>query len=129
IDTERDLLTRAVAEYRQYLQLTRDRYAGGVASELDVDQAQSQLSGTEAQLTDLEVQRAALEHAMAVLTGRTPVDVNIAAKNIAAEPPPVPVGVPSALLERRPDIAASERRVAFANEQIGIATAAFFPSL
>ena len=100
-----------------------------MASDLDVAQAESQLYGTQAQLTDLGVQRAALEHAVAVLTGRAPADVTVASKTLVTPPPPIPVGVASALLERRPDIAAAERRTASANEQIGIATSAFFPAL
>ena len=129
IDTDADLLNRTVASYREFLQLTRERYTAGIASELDVDQAESQLYSTLEAMTDLGVQRAALEHAIAVLTGRPPANLTLTSKTIAAPPPPIPMGLASALLERRPDIAAAERRVAAGNEQIGIAAAAFFPAL
>jgi NodT family efflux transporter outer membrane factor (OMF) lipoprotein len=129
IDTEKDLLSRTVASYQEYLQLTRNRFAGGVASDLDVAQAESQLYGVQAQLTDLNVQRAALEHAIAILTGKAPAEVTVPAATVGAFPPPIPVGIPSAMLERRPDVAAAERSVAAANEEVGITKAAFFPVL
>ncbi len=128
-DTDLDLLRRTEASYQEFLTLTRNRYAGGVASDLDVAQAESQLYGTQASLIDLGVQRAQFEHAIAILIGKPPLELTIPTALLSAPPPPVPVGVPSALLERRPDIAASERRVAAANEQIGIAMAAFYPNL
>ncbi len=129
LDSEYDLLTRTVKSYQEYLTLTRTRFAGGVASDLDVAQAESQLSTTQSDLTDLGVARAQLEHAIAVLTGKPPADVSIVPAVLSKLPPPVPVGVPSALLERRPDIAQAERQMAALNEQIGIAKAAFYPSL
>ena len=129
IDAEADLLTRTAASYEEYLTLTRNRYAGGVASDLDVAQAESQLYGVQSELVDLGVQRAAFEHAIAILIGKAPAEVTIPAAILTTPPPPVPVGLPSELLERRPDIAGAERSVAAANEQIGIAMAAFFPTL
>jgi NodT family efflux transporter outer membrane factor (OMF) lipoprotein len=128
-DTDIDLLTRTVASYQEFLTLTRNRYAGGVASDLDVAQAESQLYGAQSALIDLGVQRSQFEHAIAVLTGKAPSEVTIPSAVLATLPPAVPIGVPSELLERRPDIAAQERRVAAANEQIGIAMAAFYPNV
>jgi len=121
IDSEIDLLNRTVASYEEFLTLTRNRYAAGVVSDLDVAQAESQLYTTQSELIDLGQQRASLEHAIAILTGKAPADVSVAPALLQTPPPPVPVGVPSDLLERRPDIAASERNVAAANEEIGIA--------
>jgi NodT family efflux transporter outer membrane factor (OMF) lipoprotein len=129
LDSEFDLLDRTVKSYQEYLTLTRNRFAGGVASDLDVAQAESQLFTTQSELTDLGVARAQMEHAIAVLTGKSPAELSISAAVLKNAPPPVPVGVPSALLERRPDIAQYERQMAAANEQIGIAKAAFYPSL
>lgn len=129
IDAEIDLLKRTEASYAEYLTLTQNRFKGGVASDLDVAQAESQLYGTQSSLIDLGVDRAAFEHAIAILIGKAPAEVTLPPALLATLPPPVPVGVPSELLERRPDIAASERRVAAANEQIGIAMAAFYPNL
>jgi len=129
IDADAQLLRTTVVSYQEYLALTRNRFDAGIASDLDVAQAESQLYSTQSALIDLEVQRTAFEHAIAILTGKAPVDLTIPDKPLAALPPPVPIGVPSQLLERRPDIAAAERRVAAANEQIGIAIAAFYPNL
>jgi NodT family efflux transporter outer membrane factor (OMF) lipoprotein len=129
LDSEYALLDRTVKSYQEFLTLTRNRFAGGVASDLDVAQAESQLSTTQSALTDLGIARAQLEHAIAVLTGKPPADLSIASAVLNKLPPPVPVGVPSALLERRPDIAQNERQMAAANEQIGIVKAAFYPSL
>jgi NodT family efflux transporter outer membrane factor (OMF) lipoprotein len=128
-DAEADLLTHTVASYQEYLTLTRNRFNGGVASDLDVAQAEAQLYGTQSQLIDLGVQRAQYEHAIAMLIGKAPVQVEIPVQPELKTPPPVPIGVPSELLQRRPDIAATERQVAAANEQIGIAIAAFYPTL
>jgi NodT family efflux transporter outer membrane factor (OMF) lipoprotein len=128
-DNDIDLLQRTVASFQEFLTLTRNRYNGGVASDLDVAQAEAQLYNTQASLIELGVQRAQFEHAIAILTGKTPSEVTIPPALLATLPPPVPLGVPSELLERRPDIAASERRVAAANEQIGIAMSAFYPNL
>lgn len=129
IDGDYQLLDTTVKSYEKYLELTRNRYAGGIASEGDVAQAETQLDTTRAQLIDLGVQRAEFEHAVAILTGKAPSGFSIPMETLKTPPPPVPVGVPSNLLERRPDIAASERSVAAANEQIGIAMAAFYPNL
>ncbi len=129
LDAEMDLLTQTVASYKDYLALTRNRFAGGIASDLDIAQAETQLYGAESSLIDLGVQHAAFEHAIAILIGKAPAELDVASKPLTMTPPPVPVEVPSQLLERRPDIAAAERRVAAANEQIGIAIAAFYPTL
>jgi NodT family efflux transporter outer membrane factor (OMF) lipoprotein len=129
IDAEVELLGRTEASYEEYLTLTRNRFAAGIASDLDVAQAETQLYAVQAQSMDLGVQRAALEHAIAMLIGKAPVELTIPAVTLTTSPPSVPVGVPSELLERRPDVAAAERQVAAANEQIGIAMAAFYPNL
>ncbi len=129
LDGDADLLQTTLQLYGQSLQLTKDRLEAGVASGADVAQAQAQYEGTRAQYIDVGVARAGFEHAIAVLVGKPPAAVSIPADLLRAPPPPVPVGVPSALLERRPDITATERTVAAANEQIGIAQAAFYPTL
>jgi NodT family efflux transporter outer membrane factor (OMF) lipoprotein len=129
LDASRQLLEATVKSYEQYVQLTQDRYDGGVASMSDVALAQTQLETTRAQLTDLGIQRAQFEHAIAVLTGKPPSDFSIAAAPKQSPPPAFLVGIPSTLLERRPDVAAAERQVAAANEQIGVARAAYYPSL
>jgi NodT family efflux transporter outer membrane factor (OMF) lipoprotein len=129
LDSSVDLLQRTAASYTEYLTLTRNRFAGGVASDLDVAQAESQLYGTQSSLIDLGVARAQYEHAIAVLMGKAPAELEIPGALLTAPPPPIPVGMPSQLLERRPDIAAAERQVAAANENIGIAMAAFYPTL
>jgi len=128
-DGERELLETTVKSYQEYLQLTQDRFNNGVASGADVAQAETQLDTTRAELIDLDVARAQFEHAIAVLTGQAPASLSVSSRPITITPPPVPVGVPSALLERRPDIAATERQMAAANEQIGIAKAAYYPAL
>jgi NodT family efflux transporter outer membrane factor (OMF) lipoprotein len=129
LDGEAALLTRTESSYKEYLTLTQNRFTGGVASDLDVAQAESQLYGVQSQLVDLGVQRTAFEHGIAILTGKAPAEVTIAPAESNMPPPPIPIGVPSELLERRPDIANEERLVAAANEQIGIAMAAFYPNL
>jgi NodT family efflux transporter outer membrane factor (OMF) lipoprotein len=129
LDGDIDLLQRTVKAYEEYLQLTKDRFELGVASGADVAQAKTQLDTTRAQLIDIGVQRAQFEHAIAILIGKPPAEVSIPPMVLKTPPPLVPIGVPSALLERRPDIAAAERQMAAANEQIGIAKAAFFPSV
>ena len=129
LDGDVTLLQQAVQSYQEYLTLTRNRFAGGVASDSDVAQAETQLYTTQAQLTDVGVQRAQLEHAIAILTGRPPMGFSIPRAPIQVPPPQIPVGLPSALLERRPDIAEVERQAAAANQQIGIARAAFYPAL
>jgi NodT family efflux transporter outer membrane factor (OMF) lipoprotein len=128
-DGEKELLETTVKSYQDYLKLTQDRFNSGVASGSDVAQAQTQLETARAQLIEYGVARAQYEHAIAVLTGKPPADLSISYGSIKIAPPPVPVGLPSTLLERRPDIAAAERQMAQANEQIGIAKAAFYPTL
>jgi NodT family efflux transporter outer membrane factor (OMF) lipoprotein len=115
--------TTTVAAYQKFLELTKNRYAGGVASRADVMQAETQLKTTQAQAVDVGVLRAQTEHAIA------PSALAIPATPLTGAPPAIPVGVPSELLERRPDVAAAERRVAAANAQIGVAKAAFFPTV
>ena len=129
LDTEKDLLDTNVAAYEKALRMTVNRYNQGVVSGVDVAEAQTLLETTRAQATDLSVLRAQLEHAIAVLVGKAPADFSIAPAPGLTPPPAIPPGVPSELLERRPDIAASERRVKSANAQIGVATAAYFPRL
>jgi len=129
LDRDIELLTRTAKSYSEYLDLTRNRYAGGIASDLDVAQAESQLHAAQTELVDFGVTRAQLEHAIAVLSGQPPAALTVSVKTFTTPPPPVPIELPSQLLERRPDIASNERLMAAANEQIGIAQAAFFPAL
>jgi NodT family efflux transporter outer membrane factor (OMF) lipoprotein len=129
LDAEADLLDSTVAAYQRALELTENRYHGGVVSQVDVAQAQTQLETTRAQLTDTQAARAQVEHAIAVLIGKPPATFALAKTPLNAVPPVVPAGLPSALLERRPDIAGQERRMAAANEQIGIAIAAYYPTI
>jgi NodT family efflux transporter outer membrane factor (OMF) lipoprotein len=129
VDGERALLEQTVKSYTEYLQLTKDRQASGVASGADVAQAETQLKTAQAQLIDLGVARAQFEHAIAILTGKPPAELTIPPEPIKSQPPDITAGIPSDLLQRRPDIAAAERQMATANDQIGIAKAAFFPSL
>ncbi len=129
IDNEIQLLDHTVKSYQEYLDLTKIRFDTGVASGSDIAQAQTQLSSARAQLVDLGVARTQYEHAIAILIGKPPAELSIASAKINAILPLIPVGVPSDLLERRPDIAAAERQMAAANEQIGIAKAAFYPSV
>jgi NodT family efflux transporter outer membrane factor (OMF) lipoprotein len=129
LDAQRRLLDDSVAAFQKSLALTRNRYAAGVAGKVDVVQAETQLKSTQAQAIDIGVQRAQLEHAIATLVGKPPAEFALARVPLNVAMPPMPMGLPSELLERRPDIAAAERRVAAANAQIGVAEAAFFPSL
>lgn len=128
-DAQKRLLDDTVAAYEKSLALTNNRYAAGIAARVDVVQAEAQLKTTQAQAIDLGVQRAQLEHAIALLVGKPPSTFSIEPTPLIASFPATPVGIPSELLERRPDIAAAERRVAAANAQIGVAKSAFFPSL
>jgi len=128
-DGDIDLLDRTVKSYDEYLTLTQNRYKAGVASGGDVALAQTQVDTTRAQLIDLGVARAQYEHAIAILAGKAPAEVTVPTQILKTPPPPVPVGMPSALLERRPDIAAAERTMASTNEQVGIAVAAYYPTL
>jgi NodT family efflux transporter outer membrane factor (OMF) lipoprotein len=129
LDQERQLLDDTIKAYEEALELTRHRYAGGIATDADVAQAQTQLKTTQAQALDLGVQRAQLEHAIAILIGQPPSTFTLPVAPLGAVPLVAAAGVPSGLLERRPDIAAAERHVAAMNAQIGVATAAFFPNL
>jgi NodT family efflux transporter outer membrane factor (OMF) lipoprotein len=129
IDMQLALLNSNITGYERALQLTINRFNGGVASKTDVLQAQTQLDSTKAQATDLGVTRAQDDHAIAVLTGRPPEQLAIPLGDIKGLPPPIPAAVPSQLLERRPDIAGAERRVAAANAEIGLAQTAFYPTL
>jgi NodT family efflux transporter outer membrane factor (OMF) lipoprotein len=128
-DADIDLLQRTVTEYEKSLQLTRNQYAVGVAGRSDVALAETQLKSTQAQAINLAIQRAALEHAVAVLMGKPPAEFSIAPISLKQTFPDIPAGMPSELLERRPDVAAAERRAAAANAQIGVAEAAFFPTV
>ena len=129
LDEQRRLLTATVDAYQRALKLTQNRYNAGISGQGDVSVARTQLESTRAQLIDLEQQRAIFENAVAVLLGRAPSTFAIQAEKVPLVPPMVPVGLPSELLERRPDVAAAERRTAAANAQIGVATAAWFPNL
>ncbi|WP_065498872.1 efflux transporter outer membrane subunit [Burkholderia stabilis] len=128
-DALQKLLDDTVKSYAQSLKLTQNQYAQGVAARADVIQAQTQLQSAQAASIDNGVARAQFEHAIATLIGEPASTFSLPPNPLAAEPPITPVDVPSALLERRPDIAAAERRAASANEQIGVAISAFFPTL
>lgn len=127
LDAEEKLLTDTVTQYEQALQLNEDRYQGGLASEVEVEQARTILETTRAQAVDVGVARAQYEHAVAVLIGQPPADFALAPLPLTTPPLPIPVGLPSELLERRPDVAAAERQVAAANAQIGLAKLAYYP--
>ena len=129
LDAQKQLLDQTLVAYQKALDLTRNRYSGGLSSAAEVAQAETQLETTRAQDIDVGAARAQFEHAIAVLVGSTPEAVSLAPQPLQATPPAIPIGLPSQLLERRPDIASAERRVAAANEQIGLAHAAFFPTL
>jgi NodT family efflux transporter outer membrane factor (OMF) lipoprotein len=129
LDAQEQLLNRTVTEYEQAMELTQNRFHGGIATIFDVQQAQTQLETTRALAIDVGVLRAQYEHAVAVLIGKPPADFTLPPMPLNAVPPAIPVGLPSELLQRRPDIAAAERRVASANAQIGVAKAAYYPTL
>jgi NodT family efflux transporter outer membrane factor (OMF) lipoprotein len=129
LDAEIALLRSTVSDYERAVELTTARRDQGVASGVDVAQAQEQLDAALVQRTDLEIARAQFEHAIATLVGRAPADFSIPAAQIELRPPAIPVALPSALLERRSDVAAAERRVHAANAAIGVARAAFFPTV
>jgi NodT family efflux transporter outer membrane factor (OMF) lipoprotein len=128
-DAQKQLLDDTVTAYTNNVELTVHRFQGGVAPRADVAQAQTQLDATRVQDTDVSVQRAQFEHAIAILIGRPPAEFTLATAPLNFQPPSIPIGLPSELLQRRPDIAAAERRVAEANHQIGIARAAYFPTV
>lgn len=129
IDVQARLYDDTVSAFERFLKLTDNRYKAGVASKVDVIQAETQLRGAQAQRVDLGVQRAQLEHAIAVLMGEPPAAVSLAPATMVAVLPFIPTGIPSELLQRRPDIARAERNVAAANARIGVAQAALYPSL
>lgn len=128
-EAQRQLLERELESRQKSLELTKNREKQGIASKADVAQAETQLASTRADLIETGVQRATSEHALAVLTGRAPADFGVKSGTLTSSIPSLPSSAPSTLLERRPDIAAAERRVAAANERVGEAKAAFFPKL
>jgi NodT family efflux transporter outer membrane factor (OMF) lipoprotein len=129
LDAEEQLLNSTVNQYEQALELNENRFKGGIASEVEVEQARTQLQTTRAQAIDVGVARAQYEHAVAILIGKPPAEFSLPPLPLSAPPPHVPISLPSELLERRPDIAASERLVAAANAQIGVAKSAYYPSI
>jgi NodT family efflux transporter outer membrane factor (OMF) lipoprotein len=130
-DAQQKLLNDTVAQYQEAVRITNNRFLGGVAIKADLTQAQTQLQDAKVSASDVAIARAQYEHAIAVLIGKPPAELTLAPAPLplVTPPPSVPAGLPSQLLERRPDIASAERRTAEANEQIGIARAAFFPTL
>ncbi|HEX3728439.1 MAG TPA: efflux transporter outer membrane subunit [Opitutaceae bacterium] len=128
LDTENQILSDTVASYRRALHDTDTLFQNGIDSQEDVARAQNQLDVATAQATDLSAARSSFEHAIAVLIGKAPASFALAPAPLNAQAPAAPPGLPSELLERRPDIAAAERRVAVANAQIGVARAAYFPN-
>ena len=129
LDAESALLRRSVEVFRKSLELTQNRRAGGIATDLDVAQAETILKSTQAQVPATLLQRAQFQHALAVLTGQPASTFSVSEQPLNIAPPIVPPGLPSELLERRPDVAAAERRMASANANIGVAKAAFFPTI
>ena len=127
LDAEEQLLNSTVMQYEQALELNENRFQGGIASEVEVEQAKTQLQTTRAAAIDVGVLRAQYEHAVAILIGKPPAEFSLPPLPLTAPPPHVPISVPAELLERRPDIAAAERRVASANAQIGVAKSAYYP--
>jgi len=129
LDAQKQLLATTVVAFQKFLDLTKNRYAHGVASRADVLQAETQLKTTQAQAIDIGVLRAQLEHVIALLVGKPASVFSITVTPLTVLPPEMPAGVPSELLERRPDIAGAERRMAAANAQIGVAVAAYYPAV
>lgn len=127
LDAEEQLLNSTVKQYEQALDLTQSRFQGGVSSQVEVEQAKTQLQTTRATAIDVGVLRAQYEHAVAILIGKPPAEFSLPPLPLTAPPPHIPIGVPSELLERRPDIASAERLVASANAQIGVAKSAYYP--
>jgi len=128
-DMELDLLNSAITSYQEALKLTQVRFNGGIASQAEVAQAQTQLETTRAQATDLAITRAQYEHAIAVLVGQPPSTFSLPSAAVLTPPPAIPPGVPAQLLERRPDIASAERLMAAANANVGLTRTAFFPTI
>ncbi len=128
-DEQQRLLDEAVVAYEKSLELTQNRYRGGVAAQTDVMQAKAQLEATRAQAIDVGITRGQMEHAIAVLLGKTPEEFALPRRPFTLVVPAVPAQLPATLLQRRPDVASAERLAAAANAQIGIAQAAYFPSL
>jgi NodT family efflux transporter outer membrane factor (OMF) lipoprotein len=128
-DRQIKILSDTIETYQKSLQITRNRYAAGVVDKADVVQAETLLKSTQVQAQDLKIQRAQLEHAIALLIGKAPSQLSIKSTDAELRLPDLALSIPASLLERRPDIAAAERRVAAANAQIGVAKAAFFPTL
>jgi NodT family efflux transporter outer membrane factor (OMF) lipoprotein len=129
LDAEEQLLNTTVTQYEQALELTENRFQGGIASEVEVEQSKTILQTTRAQAIDVGVARAQYEHAVAILIGKPPAEFSLPPLPLTAPPPHIPLGMPSDLLERRPDIAAAERLVASANAQIGVAKSAYYPTI
>ena len=129
LDSQQDLLERTLIDYERSVKLTQNQYDAGIVAKANLILAQTQLKSTQAQALDLGVQRAQFEHAIALLVGKAPAELSIDHGQLMASVPNLPVALPSALLERRPDIAAAERRMAAANAETGVATAAYYPNL
>jgi NodT family efflux transporter outer membrane factor (OMF) lipoprotein len=128
-DEDKQLFDATIAAYTRSLAIVRFQYAAGIAAKSDVAAAETLLQQAQAQGTDINVQRTALEHAIAVLVGKAPADLSLAPATLPATVPVAPIGLPSTLLQRRPDIAEAERKMAAANAQIGVAKAAFYPDV
>ncbi len=129
LDREQEILNQAVDTFGRALELAQNRFRGGLASAADVAQAETQLETTRVQAVDIRAERTALEHAIAILVGELPAGFTLPPSPIDAEPPDVPIGLPSELLERRADIAAAERRLASSFADVAVAQSAFYPLL
>ncbi|MGV8059175.1 MAG: efflux transporter outer membrane subunit [Smithellaceae bacterium] len=129
LDAQKKSLNDTVAAYERVLELTQNRYNAGVAAKADVVQAQTQFKSAQAQAMDVGIQRAQTEHAIALLIGKSPADFSLVPVEFKLPQLKIPISLPSDLLERRPDIASAERKMAAANAQIGVAKAAYYPSL
>lgn len=129
LDAQKQLLEASIVAYRKTLELTQNRYTAGIVSRQDVLQAETQLKTVEAQAIDVDVQRAQLEHAIALLCGKAASEFSIPVAPLGVTMPSIPVGLPSELLERRPDVASAERQMAAANALIGVAIAGYFPNI
>ncbi len=128
-DMQIAVMEESIGDYSQALDLTENRHQGGVASDADIVQAKAQLEAAEAQESALKISRAQYQHAIAVLIGKSPSNFSLSSSSISGLVPPIPVTIPSTLLQRRPDIAQAERQMLVANENVGLARAAYFPSL